>query len=149
MQLAEEIGVKNLEAYGDSKLIINQVCGEYEFQHEDLVHYHNSTIDIAEKFKNFYIDHVPHQQNAHVDAMASLSTSLALSARAAERVLVYNHDLYCCKFALEDSKTLRGGLQVIEVLETLKVSNLGIDDFLTLILYCTEYYLMTLRRGLL
>ena len=33
MQLAEEIGVKNLEAYGDSKLIINQVHGEYEVRH--------------------------------------------------------------------------------------------------------------------
>jgi len=30
MQLAEEIGVKNLEAYDDSKLIINQVHGEYK-----------------------------------------------------------------------------------------------------------------------
>jgi len=30
MQLAEEIGVKNFEAYGDSKLIVNQVRGEYE-----------------------------------------------------------------------------------------------------------------------
>ena len=30
MQLAQEIGVKHLEAYGDSKLIINQVRGEYE-----------------------------------------------------------------------------------------------------------------------
>ena len=30
MQLAEEIGVKNLEAYGDSKLIINQARREYE-----------------------------------------------------------------------------------------------------------------------
>ena len=30
MQLAEEIGVKNLEAYGNSKLIVNQVRGEYK-----------------------------------------------------------------------------------------------------------------------
>jgi len=30
MQLAEEIGIKNLKAYSDSKLIINQVRGEYE-----------------------------------------------------------------------------------------------------------------------
>jgi len=28
MQIADEIGVKNLKAYGDSKLIVNQVCGE-------------------------------------------------------------------------------------------------------------------------
>ena len=30
MQLVEEIGVKNLKAYGDSKLIVNQVRREYE-----------------------------------------------------------------------------------------------------------------------
>ena len=30
MQLAEEIGVKNLKAYGDSKLIIYQVREEYK-----------------------------------------------------------------------------------------------------------------------
>ena len=37
MQLADEIGVKHLEAYGDSKLIVNRVRGEYEVRHEDLV----------------------------------------------------------------------------------------------------------------
>jgi len=50
MQLAEEIGVKNLEAYDDSKLIVNQVRGEYKVWHEDLVPYHNTIIIIAEKF---------------------------------------------------------------------------------------------------
>ena len=30
MQLTKEIGVRHLETYGDLKLIINQVCGEYE-----------------------------------------------------------------------------------------------------------------------
>jgi len=61
MQLTEENGVKTLEAYGDSKLIINQVRKEYEVQHEDLVPYHNVTIIMVEKFENFYIDHVPRQ----------------------------------------------------------------------------------------
>ena len=61
MQLAEEIRVKNFEAYGDTKLIVNQVRGEYEVRHEDLVPYHNATIDMAEKFKNFYIDHLSRQ----------------------------------------------------------------------------------------
>ena len=36
MQITNEIGVKNLEAYGDSKLIVNQVRGEYKVRHEDL-----------------------------------------------------------------------------------------------------------------
>ena len=67
---------------------------------------------MAERFKNFYIDHVPHQQNAHVDALASLAASLALPVRATEKVLVYNHDLYCPKFAFEESQTPKGDLQV-------------------------------------
>jgi len=61
IQLAEEIGVKNVEVYGNSKLIVNQVHGEYEVQHEDLVPYHNTIINMAEKFRSFYIDYVPRQ----------------------------------------------------------------------------------------
>ena len=59
MQIADKIGIKNLEAYGDSKLIVNQVRGEYEVRHEDLIPYFNAIISMAEKFGNFYIDHVP------------------------------------------------------------------------------------------
>ena len=73
MQLAQEIGVKHLKAYGDSKLFINQVRGEYEVWHEDLVPYHNTTVNMVEKFRSFYINNIPHQQNAHVDALASLT----------------------------------------------------------------------------
>ena len=98
--------------YGDSKLIINQVCGEYEVRHEDLVPYHNATIYMAERFKNFYIDHVPCQQNMHVDVLASLATSLALRAGATEKIFVYSHDLYYPTFALEDNQTPTWDLQV-------------------------------------
>ena len=37
IQIADDIGIKNLEAYGDSKLIVNQVRREYKVRHEDLV----------------------------------------------------------------------------------------------------------------
>ena len=61
MQLAEKIVIKHLEAYSDSKLIINRVRGEYEVRQEDLVPYHNAMINMAETFRSFYINHVPHQ----------------------------------------------------------------------------------------
>ena len=47
--------VQYLEAYGDSKLIINQVKGEYEVHHEDLIPYHVTAIQLANTFKSFYI----------------------------------------------------------------------------------------------
>jgi len=54
----------------------------------------------------------------HADALASLAASLVLSAGAAEKILVYNHDLYCPKFTFEESQTPKGDLQVEEALET-------------------------------
>ena len=74
---------------------------------------------MEEKFRNFYIDHVSRQQNAHADALASLVASMALPPGAAEKVLVYTHDLYCPKLVLEDDQTLTGNLQVKEALGTL------------------------------
>ena len=73
---------------------------------------------MVESFRNFYIDYVPRQQNAHADVLASLAASLALPARAAEKILVYSHDLYCPRFAFEDHQKLTRDLQVKEALET-------------------------------
>jgi len=73
---------------------------------------------MAERFKNFYIDHVPRQQNAYADALASLVASLVLPAGAMEKVLVYSHDLYCLRFTFEDNQKPTGNLQVKEALET-------------------------------
>ena len=52
-QLAHEMGVRYLEAYGDSKLIVCQVKGEYEVRHEDLVPYHHAVIKMANSFDGF------------------------------------------------------------------------------------------------
>ena len=90
--LLKRLESKKLKAYGNSKLIVNQNRGEYEVWHEDLVPYQNMTIDMAEKFKNFYMDHVPRQQNAHADALASLAASLALPAWAVEIVVIYSYN---------------------------------------------------------
>ena len=43
--------VEYLEAYGDSKLIINQIKGEYEVHHEDLIPYHQAAIKLANILK--------------------------------------------------------------------------------------------------
>ena len=58
LQLTHEIGVCCLEAYGDSKLIVNQVKGEYEVQYEDLVAYYHAVIKMANSFDGFYFGHV-------------------------------------------------------------------------------------------
>ena len=63
------MGVRYLETYGDSKLIINQVKGEYEVRHEDLVPYYHTVIEIVNLFDGFYIGHVSRSQNTWADAL--------------------------------------------------------------------------------
>ena len=50
--------VQYLEAYDDSKLIINKVKGEYEVRHEDLIPYHHAVVQLTNTFEGFYISHV-------------------------------------------------------------------------------------------
>jgi len=77
LQLTYEMGERYLEAYGDSKLIVNQVKGEYEVWHEDLIHYHHVVIKMA-SFDGFYISHMSRFQNTKADALAALAATLAL-----------------------------------------------------------------------
>ena len=71
MQFADEIGVKNLEAYGDSKLIVSQVRGEYEARHEDLVPYYNATIHMAKRFSNCLLYTSPSPRDRQKSRMPS------------------------------------------------------------------------------
>lgn len=95
LEVAKKVGAMNLEAYGYSMLIVIQVRGEYEVRHEDLIPYYEAVSRMAKEFNNFYMGHLPHQQNAHAYALAFLAASLALSAGASKKVLVFTHDLFC------------------------------------------------------
>jgi len=100
LQLAHEMGVCYLEAYGDSKLIINQVKGEYEVRHEDLVSYYHAVIEMANLFDGFYIGHVSRSQNTRVDALAALATTLALPDDTKYHLTVATRHLVCSKHML-------------------------------------------------
>jgi len=57
------MGVKYVEAYGDSKLIVNQTKEQYEVRHEDLIPYHHASTKFANSFDGFYTSHVSRLQN--------------------------------------------------------------------------------------
>ena len=104
LQLAYKMGVHYLEAYGDSKLIVNQVKGEYEVRHEDLVPYHHAIIKMDNSFDDFYIGHVSHIQNTKADALAALVATLALPIDATYYLTVATRHLVCPKHVLKTNE---------------------------------------------
>ncbi|XP_012849590.1 PREDICTED: uncharacterized protein LOC105969382 [Erythranthe guttata] len=78
LEMAVDIKQLNLEVYGDSKLVINQILGSYEVKKLDLLPY----VDYAKKLigylGNVTIEHVPRKDNKQADALAKLASTLAM-----------------------------------------------------------------------
>jgi len=101
LQLAQWMGVTYLEASGDSKLIFNQIKGEGEVRHEDLIPYLYAAIQLANTFDGLYISHVSHLQNTKADTLADLAATLALPSDTSYHLMVATRHLFCSKFDLE------------------------------------------------
>ncbi|XP_074288350.1 uncharacterized protein LOC141613507 [Silene latifolia] len=86
--MALEMGCKDLDIYGDAKLIINQLLGEYEVKEESLVPYHKLASRFLQKLDSVFLGHIPRSANKMVDALANIATTLALGASIPSSVLI-------------------------------------------------------------
>ena len=79
LQTALEMQIANLEVYGDSKLVIDQLLTNYEIKKEDLVPYFRLATQLLTGFDVVTLEHVPRKENQMADALANLAATLALS----------------------------------------------------------------------
>ncbi|GJU39286.1 reverse transcriptase domain-containing protein [Tanacetum coccineum] len=76
--IAEQMGVKNLQANVDSSLVANQVNGSYVAKESGMVQYLEKVKKLASNFKEFSIKQVPRSENKKADALSKIaSTSFA------------------------------------------------------------------------
>ncbi|XP_074318681.1 uncharacterized protein LOC141655504 [Silene latifolia] len=90
LQMAIEIGVRDMDIYGDSELVVNQVLGEYEVKKEDLIPYHQRALQSLNQLDDIHVGHVPRSANKLADALANLAATLALGAEESMNVPVCN-----------------------------------------------------------
>ncbi|GKB54766.1 reverse transcriptase domain-containing protein [Tanacetum coccineum] len=78
LRIAEQLGVKNLQANVDSRLVANQVNGTYVAKEVDMIRYLEKVRTLASSFKAFSIRQVPRNENKKADALSKIeSTSFA------------------------------------------------------------------------
>ncbi|GKF04294.1 reverse transcriptase domain-containing protein [Tanacetum coccineum] len=76
--IAEQMGVKNLQANVDSRLVANQVNGSYVAKESCMVQYLEKVKMLTSSFKEFSIKQVPRSENKKADALRKIaSTSFA------------------------------------------------------------------------
>ena len=78
--MAIEMGIKDLNIYGDSQLVISQLLEEYKVKKEDLIPYHKHALQLLDRLDIVKLEHVPRGANKMADALVILTTTLTLGA---------------------------------------------------------------------
>ncbi|GKC79307.1 reverse transcriptase domain-containing protein [Tanacetum coccineum] len=78
LRIAEQMGVKNLQANVDSRLVVNQVNETYVAKEVDMIRYLEKVKALTGSFKAFTIKQIPRSENKKADALSKIaSTSFA------------------------------------------------------------------------
>ncbi|XP_022880821.1 uncharacterized protein LOC111398097 [Olea europaea var. sylvestris] len=74
-----DMDIHQLEAFGDSKFIINQLLAKYEVRNSDLNPYHKHVAMLMRRIDSIKIKFIPRSENREADALANLAIILARS----------------------------------------------------------------------
>jgi len=76
---AIDMRIKHLDIYGDSVLVINQIKGEWETHHANLIPYHDYARRLLTYFTKVELHHIPREENQMADALATLSSTFQVN----------------------------------------------------------------------
>ena len=93
LEIALDIGVKCIEVYGDSLLVVRQVLGIYEVRKDELKIYHAAALRLVDQFYLFKIDHIKRGRNSQPDALAKLAAALKLPPEGEMNITIRDRKL--------------------------------------------------------
>ncbi|KAH0761273.1 hypothetical protein KY290_017346 [Solanum tuberosum] len=106
--------IPQLDVYGDSQLIINQLSGSYEVKKEDILSYHQYATFLLERFDQVFLNQVPREENRIADALANLATIMALGENETTKVRVCHRWVIPGCLDLQIDKSHHISVQVVE-----------------------------------
>src|SRR5262245_20553967 len=71
LTLAAELGVKKLNIFSDSELMVKQMNGEYKVKNEDLRALYEEACRLRKEFEKVTIAHIRREQNQRADAIGN------------------------------------------------------------------------------
>lgn len=75
LEMARSIGVEEIEYYGDSQLVVNQLSGEFRVKTPHILSLFNQVKNLEKSFKKITYRHVPrtHEKIRYVDKLVNLA----------------------------------------------------------------------------
>ncbi|KAG8491169.1 hypothetical protein CXB51_014308 [Gossypium anomalum] len=79
LRAAIERGIKTLEVYGDSALVIYQLRGEWETRDPKLINYRKVVLGLLEEFDDITFNYIPRDENQMADALVTLASMIRVN----------------------------------------------------------------------
>ena len=73
LKKAKEMGVKEVECYLDSELVVKQLKREYKVKNKDLAPLFLEIHNLSINFKNISYRHIPREENKAADKLANIA----------------------------------------------------------------------------
>ncbi|WKA13007.1 hypothetical protein VitviT2T_030344 [Vitis vinifera] len=99
LETALELGIRQMEVFGDSNLVLRQIQGEWKTRDAKLRPYHAYLELLVARFEDLRYTHLPRVQNQFADALATLASMIDIPADATVRPLLIESrsaPAYCC-----------------------------------------------------
>jgi ribonuclease HI len=71
LKRAKAMGIKSLDVYSDSELLVKQLAGDYAVKAEHLRPLHDEARSLLRAFSEIEVRHIPREENAQADAMSN------------------------------------------------------------------------------
>ena len=115
-------GVKEVEVYGDSALIISQIKNKWKIKEERLMPYHECLQKWASKFSKIQYQYMPRMQNQIANALATMASTMEGPKEDKTRpiVLKQKEELAYCMTTKEDGRKNGEGEWYLDILQYLK-----------------------------
>ena len=79
LKAAIDLGIKSLDVFGDSALLIIQIKGEWDTKHPNLIPYNEHVLTLLPYFEKITFEHFPREENQLADALAKMSSMFKLN----------------------------------------------------------------------
>ncbi|RVW29022.1 Ribonuclease HI [Vitis vinifera] len=95
LETALELGIRQMEVFGDSNLVLRQIQGEWKTRDVKLRPYHAYLELLVGRFDDLRYTHLPRAQNQFADALATLASMMTFpDATEPDDGLPWYHDIY-------------------------------------------------------
>ncbi|RVW45299.1 Pol polyprotein [Vitis vinifera] len=88
LETALELGIRQMEVFGDSNLVLRQIQGEWKTRDVKLKPYHAYLELLVGRFDDLRYTHLPRAQNQFADALATLASMIDIPVNATVQPLL-------------------------------------------------------------